>query len=144
MSKYTVWIYWFVTDVCLALGLMLWPELLYVTMLVVVLHSVQFYIKSPYVFSFPMQVRLGYLGLLMLGQLPYCSWINWVQLVGTTALLSVDYCPLARMLSLMPWNRHQVLSWSFVRRAIFSMPVSGSIIQYVSPEMVARLHPEMK
>ena len=144
MHKYTIWFYWLVTDVCLALGLILWPEMLYGAMAVVALHSVHFYSRSAHVFSFPMQVRLGYLGLLVLGQLPYCSWINWVQLVGTTALLTVDYCPLARMLSLMPWNRAQVLSWTFFRKAIFSMPVNGSIIQHLSPEMVTKLHPEMK
>lgn len=144
MNKYTIWFYWFVTDISLAMGLMLWPELLYVTMLVVLLHGVHLYKISPYVFSFPIQVRLVYLGLLILGQLPYCSWIHWVQLVGTTVLLSLDYCPLARMLSLMPWNRSRVLSWKFVRAAIVSRPVNGSIIEYVSPEMVTRLHPGNK
>lgn len=144
MGKNTGWVYWFATDICLALGLIVWPGMLYVTMLLVLVHIVHFYIKSPHLFSFPLQVRLAYLGLLTLGQLPYCSWINWIQLVGTTALITVDYCPLARLLSLMPWNRCQVLCWQFVRRALFSMPVSGSIIQHVSPEMVRRLHPEIK
>jgi hypothetical protein len=144
MNKYTIWTYWLGTDICLALSLLVRPDMLYAAMLIVIVHSLHMYTRSPHLFSFPMQVRLGYLGLLILGQLPYNGWIHWVQLAGTTALISVNYCPLARLLSLMPWNRHQLLSWQFVRKAIYSMPVNGSIIQHVSPEMVARLHPEMK
>ena len=144
MNKHTIWVYWFATDISLAMGLTIWPEMLFVSMLLVLLHGIHLYIISPYVFSFPMQVRLVYLGLLVLGQLPYCSWINWVQLVGTTVLLSLDYCPLARILSLMPWNRSLVLSWKFVCAVFLSRPVKGSIIEHVSPEMVARLHPEIK
>lgn len=144
MNKYIIWSTWFVTDICLATGLMLWPEMLYVGMLVVALHSIHFYIVSPHIFSFPMQVRLIYLGFLILGQLPYCRWINWVQLAGTTALITVDYCPLARTLSLMTWNRTRELTWQFVRAAVFSRPVNGSIIEVVSPEMVTKLHPEQK
>ena len=144
MSKYGNWVYWFLTDISLGLGLMLWPEMMYVSIGIVVIHSLHYYWHLPHIFSFPMQVRVVYLCLLVLGRLPYCSWINWLQLVGTTALITVDYCPLARTLSLMPWNRSKALSWNFVRKAIFSMPVSGSIIQHVSPDMVAKLHPNYK
>ena len=144
MNKYTIWIYWLITDVTLAIGLMQWPVALYLTMLIVVVHSLHFLWRTPKMAAFPMQVRLTYLGLLVLGQLPYFSWVNWVQLAGTTALLVIDYCPLARLLSMTPWNRSQPLSWKFVAEAIFSKPVKGSIIQVTSPDLVARLHPEMK
>ena len=81
-----------------------------------------------------MQVRIGFLGLLILGQAPFFGWVNWVQLVGNTALLTTGYCPLARILSLMPWNRTRALSWKLVTTAIFTPPVDGSIVQVVSPE----------
>lgn len=141
MNRNTIWIYWLATDICLGIGLLLNPALLYASMLLVVVHCIHFYFKSPHIASFPMQVRLVYLGLLVMGRLPYCSWINWVQLLGTTASLTVDYCPLARLLSLMPWNRSQPLSWQYFRKAIFSMPANGSIIKSLSPDLVTRLHP---
>ena len=144
MNNYTIWIYWLITDVALAVGLTYWPAALYLSMLLVVIHSLHFMLRSPNITAFPMQVRLVFLGLLVLGQVPYFSWVNWVQLFGTTALLTVDYCPLARLLSMTPWNRSQPLSWKFVAEAIFSKPVKGSIIQLTSPDLVARLHPEIK
>jgi len=132
------------TDVVLAIGLMLWPAALYLAMLLVVVHSLHFLQRTPKITAFPMQVRLVYLGLLILGQVPYFRWVNWIQLVGTTVLLTIDYCPLARMLSLTPWNRSQPLSWKFVAAALCTKPVKGSIIQVTSPDLVERLHPEMK
>ena len=144
MNSYTIWIYWFMTDVMLAIGLMLEPAALYFAMLLVVVHSLHFLRRTPKIAAFPMQVRLVYLGLLILGQVPYFRWVNWIQLVGTTVLLTLNYCPLARMLSLTPWNRSQPLSWKFVVAALCSKPVKGSIIQVTSPDLVARLHPEIK
>ena len=142
MNRYYVWTVWFVTDLCLAAGLTYWPDMLYITMLVVALHSLHFYSVTPKVWSFPMQVRIIYFAFLVLGQHPYLRWINWIQLAGTTALITVDYCPLARMLSLIPWNRTRTLNWKFIKAAVFSRPVYGSIIDAVSPELVSKLHPE--
>ena len=136
MNTRSIWVYWFITDVTLAIGLMLWPAALFVSMLVVGVHSVHCFGYRPHVFAFPMQVRLVYLGLLILGQLPYMTWINWVQLAGTTAFLLVGYCPLARLLSMMPWNRNQPISWRLFRVALFTPPVSGSILDVVSPKRV--------
>ena len=144
MNNRHYWLYWFITDLFLGVGLLYQSEFLYAAMLTVVIHSIHFMIWSPHIASFPMQVRIGYLALLVIGQLPYCRWINWIQLIGTTALLTVDYCPLARILSLMPWNRVQPLSFNYFKRAVLSMPVNGSIIQHLSPELVAKRHPELK
>jgi hypothetical protein len=52
-----------------------------------------------------------------------------VQLVGTWAMVLVGYCPLARALSLLPWNRRQPLSADLVRRTFLSPPVRGSIVE---------------
>lgn len=144
MSAKMIWRYWFVVATCLAVSLFVWPPALFLAMLVTAVYSVHMYRYSPRLTSFPMQVRLVYLGLLALGLVPYFSWVHWVQMVGAPALLVFDYCPLARMLSLMPWNRSQLFSWKFFRSAIFSKPVKGSIIEKLSPELVDHLHPGMK
>jgi hypothetical protein len=132
MNQSTIRAYWLVT--ALALGLSLWPPALFLAMAATLAHSVQFFLYNPQLTAFPMQVRVGFFGLLLLGQAPYFGWVNWIQLAGTTALLTTGYCPLARILSLMPWNRTRPLSWKLFATAIFSPPVDGSIVHVVSPE----------
>jgi hypothetical protein len=134
MNERTIYIYWLITDLFLAVGLLFWPPALFAAMAVTTVHNVHFMMRYPGTGSFPLQVRFTYLGLLLIGQLPYCQWINWVQLIGTTALLTTGYCPLARLLSLAPWNRSQSLSWELFAKALFTPPVNGSILQVVSPE----------
>jgi hypothetical protein len=41
--------------------------------------------------------------------------------------VTTGYCPLARMLVLMPWNREERLSPGFVWALITTPPVDGSI-----------------
>lgn len=73
------------------------------------------------------QVRVVYFALLGAGSLPGLGWLHLIQLVGVSALLVADYCPLARLLTLLPWNRTQPLSWAFVRRVLLLPPAPGSI-----------------
>lgn len=134
MSERTIYINWLITDLFLAAGLLFWPPALFGAIAFTTVHNLYFVLRNPGIDSFPLQVRFVYLGLLIIGQLPYCQWINWIQLLGTTALLTVDYCPLARMLSLAPWNRQQPLSWELFRKAIFTPPLNGSILQVLSPK----------
>jgi hypothetical protein len=41
--------------------------------------------------------------------------------------VATGYCPLARLLVLMPWNRDEMLSFGFVWKLIATPPVNGSI-----------------
>jgi hypothetical protein len=70
--------------------------------------------------AFPVQVRLAYLGALVSGQIAGGLTVTGL-LIGTATLLLFDYCPLARMLWLMPWNRTRpitlgVMWWAFTSR----------------------------
>ncbi len=134
MNERTIWNYWLATELFLAVGLLVWPPALFLAMAVTLVHAAHFLRLSPGLARFPMQVRIGYLGLLAIGQLPWLGWVNWVQLVGTTALLTTGYCPLARLLVLLPWNRDRPLSWRLFATAIFTPPVPGSIVRVVSPD----------
>ncbi|MGH7230523.1 MAG: hypothetical protein ACREJU_04095 [Nitrospiraceae bacterium] len=71
--------------------------------------------------AFPVQVRVAYLILLILGQWTPLHWVLWVQLVGTSARVLTGYCLLARTLSLLPWNRFEPLSTALLRRTYFSL-----------------------
>ena len=50
------------------------------------------------------------------------------SLAGTCATVGLDYCTLARIMSLMPWNRTRPLTLRLVWRTFASPPVPGSVI----------------
>jgi hypothetical protein len=77
----------------------------------------------------PVQVRLVYLAMLLLGTLPGMSWLHWVQLVGTTAMIVFGYCPLVRMLTLLPWNRTDPIQLEWLVRLITS-PAAGGLFNF--------------
>jgi hypothetical protein len=81
--------------------------------------------------AFQVQVRLAYLGLLGLGTWPPLAALHVLQFVGVNALLVADYCPLARLLVLMPWNRRVPFSLALLRWAAFSPPAPGAIVDRV-------------
>lgn len=73
------------------------------------------------------QVRIAYTGLLMLGSVAPLWPIHVVQLIGVNALLVCEYCLLARLLVLMPWNRNEPLTALLIRRALLTPPASQAI-----------------
>jgi hypothetical protein len=75
---------------------------------------------------YPVQIRLAYLAMLLGGLVPGFAWLHAVQLIGTSAMIAVGYCALARALSLAPWNRSERLSWRLVRSAVLA-PVAGGM-----------------
>lgn len=126
MNNHLVWSYWFLTATFLAIFLFLDAKAIYIAMVINIIHAVHFYIKSPHITSFPMQVRIGFLGLLAIGIVPPFQWIHWIQLIGGSIMLTTGYCSLARMLSLLPWNRSQPMSFRLLQTVIFSPPISGN------------------
>jgi len=78
------------------------------------------------IYPFPVQVRSAYLIWVAVGTyVPTMIVLMYITLVGLAANLFLGYCPLARMMYLMPWNRDQKLSIELVRSVILSPPVSG-------------------
>lgn len=79
--------------------------------------------------TLPSQVRIAYLGLLVAGFPPQMRWLHALQVAGTVSLLFADYCPLARMLSLFPWNLGRRASMADVVRAAVLPPAPGSFVE---------------
>src|SRR5918997_154367 len=124
------WWYWLATGVLLAAYLVAGLRAaIFAAIALTAVQLVHFAARERELAAFPVQVRAAYLGLLTIGLLPPLAFIHWVQLVGTWAMVLVGYCPLARMLSLLPWNRRQPLSVALVRRTFLSAPVRGSIVE---------------
>jgi hypothetical protein len=74
---------------------------------------------------YPVQIRVAYTACLCLYLLPGFRWMFWVPMLGTFALVLFGYCLMARLLSLMPWNRSEPLTGELLRRTFFSAPVIG-------------------
>ena len=122
------WGYWLVTDVLLIGGVTGWPWGMIPVIGLTVVQVTHYLAREKRVAAFPVQVRLGYLLLLLLGLYPPLGFIHWIQVAGTTAVVTVGYCPLARILALMPWNRRQPLSLRIIWKTIVTPPVDGSIL----------------
>ena len=86
------------------------------------LQTVHFRMRTGSWRSFPVQVRATFLLLLLAGTWPPLGFVHWLQLVGTAIRVVFDYCPLARTLSLLPWNRVEPLGPGVLRRAYLTPP----------------------
>ena len=128
------WWYWLVTDGLLISGLAGGPGGFGPVIGLTCAQLVHYLLREGAPGAFPVQVRAGYLLLLIAGQWPPLAFIYWIQLVGTSAMVTVGYCPLARILSLLPWNRTAPLTLSLVRRTFFSWPTRGSVLQEQAAE----------
>lgn len=129
LYRESAWLYWLATLVPLALSLSFYPPAIYGAMLIVAVQAAHYSIRQGSFTTLRVQVRVGYLVLLLLGTWPPLFWLHWLQLVGTSAFLLFGYCPLARILSLAPWNRAWPLAASLVWRTFFSAPVAGNILK---------------
>ncbi|MDC8448709.1 MAG: hypothetical protein LV473_10140 [Nitrospira sp.] len=124
----------------LSAGLLGWTVGLYLAMLLCVVQISHVIWLTRDVPSFPVQVRVAYLVLLLAGLWGPLQWVHWVQLVGTSARGLFGYCFLARVLSLAWWNRHRPLSWDLVARTFLSsqtvIPPCGEVFQRLWLERV--------
>ena len=138
------WWYWLLTAVLLAAYLVVGLRAaIFAAIALTAVQLVHFAARERELAAFPVQVRAAYLGLLTIGLYPPLVFVHWIQLLGTWAMVLVGYCPLARMMSLLPWNRRQPLSAALVRRTFLSPPVRGSIVAAINePQPRVREAPE--
>ena len=101
-------------------------------MIVLVLQTLLYAWQDRSPITFPVQMRGIFLLVAVLGLLPGFAVLHWLQVVGTTAYLAFDYCILARLVVLLPWNRVVPLSWEVVRVALFSSPRNECIVHVIS------------
>ena len=116
------WWAWNLTAILLAIGLLGHPQAFVAAMGITGLQAIVMLIVERSVFAFPVQLRLAYLMLLGVCFIPQMRWLYWLPTVGTFALVIFGYCLLARVLSLLPWNRQEALSADLLFRTFFSRP----------------------
>ncbi|MFC1771817.1 hypothetical protein ACFL3A_00535 [Pseudomonadota bacterium] len=134
LTKDISWWYWAATVPLLAIGLAGYAPGFIAAAALTAVQIVHFYSREKQLLAFPVQVRIAYLGLLLLAQWPPLYWVYWLQLFGTTAMVLFSYCLLARVLSLMPWNRSEPFSFKLLIRTFISAPVQGNILQGMPAE----------
>jgi len=122
------WWYWLVTGVLLAGALWDWPPGFAPVLVLTLVHNLHYLLREASVKSFPVQVRIGYLLWMLIGLWGPFAFFHWIQLAGTSAAVLTDYCPMARMLSLLPWNRRSPLTVKLILRTFLQPPVPGSIL----------------
>lgn len=123
------WWYWLVTAGFLTAGVLGWTTGFLVAIGITLLQLIHFVIREGGVAAFPVQVRFFYLLLLLVALPEPMQLIYWIPTIGTWAQLIFGYCTMARLVSLLPWNRDQAFSLELVRRTFFSRPVRGNILQ---------------
>ena len=80
--------------------------------------------------SLPVQVRVAFFLLLVVGNAgPALPWLHALQFAGVNLLLVSENCVLARLLTLLPWNRSVPLSPSLVRAVFMLPPAPGSVAE---------------
>lgn len=121
-----VWVLWFITWLGLLAGL--YNRMFYEWVLVFsALHTVLFLILLKFnLKAFPVQVRIAYFIWVAIGTFaPYMIVLMYITTIGLFTNLFLNYCPLARMMYLMPWNRKEPLSVVLIVRVFLTPPVEG-------------------
>lgn len=127
------WWYWLVTVGVLTAGVSGWSTGFVLAIGLTVFQLVHFTIREHSITAFPIQVRLGYLLLLLIALPENLRLIYWIPTIGTWAQVLFGYCMMARMVSLLPWNREEAFSAGLLKRTFLSAPVRGNILQGMPP-----------
>lgn len=127
------WWYWLVTVCFLTAGVSGWPVGFLLAIGLTGFQLVHFGIREHSITAFPVQVRLGYLLLLLVALPDRLQLIYWIPVIGTWAQILFGYCAMARIVSLLPWNRRQAFSFDLLKLTFLSAPVRGNILQGLPP-----------
>jgi len=138
------WWYWLVTVGLLTAGVFGWPTGFLLAIGLTVFQLIHFTLRERSMTAFPVQVRLGYLLLLLIALPENLQGIYWIPTLGTWAQVLFGYCLMARMVSLLPWTRREAFSLGLLKRTFLSAPVRGNILQGLPPASSTSNQPIME
>lgn len=124
LPKDPAWWVWTITALLLAAGLAGFDRGYQIAILLSAVQTIFFLVRLRSPRTSAVQIRSFYTLLLIACYPPAMHWLFWLPTVGTFALVIFGYCPLARVLSLMPWNRTGKLTARLVWRTFASSPVA--------------------
>ncbi len=121
------WWYWLVTGVLLIGGIATDPQFFVIAIIVTAIHTLHYIIREHSASSYPVQIRIFILLLLLISYPEPMRLLYWAPTLGAIARVFFGYCLTARFLSLFPWNRSEALSFAYVHKAFFTPPTKGNI-----------------
>jgi hypothetical protein len=129
IPREVTWWYWLMTVVLLGAAFAGWRTGVLLAIGLTVIQVAHFTGRTGSATSFPVQVRLAYLAVLIAGLWAPLAWMYDVLAAGTAARVLVGYCLMARIVSLLPWNRLDDISIGLLRRTFLraaeSRPCGG-------------------
>jgi hypothetical protein len=126
IRKRFVWVLWLVTWTGVLAGLFDREFYEYVVIFSAAHALLVLFLLRFRVSAFPAQVRIAYCIWVAVGTyVPYMVILMYITTIGLATNLFANYCPLARMMYLFPWNREEPFSLNLVARVFLSPPVAG-------------------
>ena len=125
--KPLIWWYWFVTACLLTAGVAGYKFGFVLAIGLSLLQLTDFTVREQSLTAFTLQV--WFLILVRVAWPEPMQALYWLPVVGTWARSIVGYCAMARLRSLMPWNRRVPFSFALLMKTFFSRPERGSIMQ---------------
>lgn len=129
--KTVAWWYWLASTITLNLTVFGIYQAFPITMGIAVLQLLHFAIRDGGRPTVTVQIRTGYLIVLLLTLPEAMHWFLWVPAIGTLARVLFSYCIMARMLVLLPVNRKESLSMDFVKKAFLTPPRKATPIHSI-------------
>jgi hypothetical protein len=127
------WWYWFAMACLLATGLAGYKIGFVLAIGLSLMQLIHFTIREQNITAFPVQVRFWFLILVLVALPEPMQIVYWLPAAGTWARSIFGYCLMARLLSLLPWNRRVPFSAGLLMKTFFSRPVRGNIMQGLPP-----------
>lgn len=127
------WWYWLVTVSLLTAGLAGFQSGFWLATGLTLVQLIHFTVVDRSIHSFPVQVRFWYLVYLLICIPEPLQVLYWLPTIGTWAQIFTGYCMMARLVSLLPWNRNEPISTSLLKKTFLSRPVRGNILQVLPP-----------
>jgi hypothetical protein len=124
------WWTWMLTAILLAIGLFGYRSAFVAAIVITAVQTFVMLFHEKKLSAFAVQLRIAYLILLLISFVPQMRWLYWLPTLGTFALVIFGYCLLARILSLLPWNREEPLSADLLRRAFITRPDLSRLAQF--------------
>ena len=83
------------------------------------------FLKHGYLMAFQVQVHMTYFAILLAASPEPVNGLYWLPTLGTWAYLLFDYCLLARLLSLLPYNSSKPFTLRHVRDTFIARPTKN-------------------
>ena len=129
--KSVAWWYWVASTTTLWLTVLNVYPAFPITLAIAVAQLLHFLVRDRGRASMTVQIRTGYLMVLLMTVPDFMSWFLWVPAIGTLGRVLFIYCIMARMLVLLPFNRREPLSMPFVQKAFFTPPRKATPIHSI-------------